>query len=432
MPTRSTCSLQFHLSRVENYTSISRTKCNRGHCEWTFQRWNPSWYITVTSYSTGYEAIYYEINVVLEVTLLPRGISIVLGITMNSNSSTFDVYHAIPLYQPNGDNKTASLYQLQKPFLAVSTDNSRFAELDSSTLQQCSENNRIKLCRKRFPITTDETLLCLSSLLYKYDIPGLRNCPVHSVLLPDAPQAFHLADSLYHIISRDPILQVNNDSRSHGISVTKVKCRACLMRPSCTSTLSFNQGEIVLSSDMDFCETNPEPFVATVALTSTLEQVFKHVPQISNVFNVYSLGEARQSIIDSVQMELAELPDVHWMSPTAIHELTRPIAEYYSSIPPATSHALRSYLPYCTVVLFTGFSITLSLLTFTISFTLFRRHWKRLFLHTQRFFASSQGRFIHILDGNEDLASIEDNLFFSIWPNMNFWPFKAWWRKPYN
>ena len=54
----------------------------------------------------GYEAIYYEINVVLEVTLLPRGISVVLGIPMNSKSSTFDVYHAIPLYQPNGDNKT--------------------------------------------------------------------------------------------------------------------------------------------------------------------------------------------------------------------------------------------------------------------------------------------------------------------------------------
>ena len=52
----------------------------------------------------GYEALYYEINVVLEVTLIPRGISVVLGIPMNSKSSTFNVHHAIPLYQPNGDN----------------------------------------------------------------------------------------------------------------------------------------------------------------------------------------------------------------------------------------------------------------------------------------------------------------------------------------
>ena len=66
----------------------------------------------------GYEASFYEINVVLEVTLLPRGISVVLGIPMSSKSSTFDVYDALPLYQPNGDNKAASLYQLQKPFFS--------------------------------------------------------------------------------------------------------------------------------------------------------------------------------------------------------------------------------------------------------------------------------------------------------------------------
>ena len=138
----------------------------------------------------GFEAVYYEIQLVLEVTLIPRGISVVLGVPMNSNSSTFNVYHATPLYQPNGDNKTASLFQLPKPFLAVATDDSRYAELDSSTLQQCSGNNRIRLCRKCFSTTTDDTLLCLSSLTFDYAIPALCNCPANSVLLPDAPQAF--------------------------------------------------------------------------------------------------------------------------------------------------------------------------------------------------------------------------------------------------
>ena len=137
--------------------------------------------------------------------------------------------------------------------------------------------------------------------------------------------------------------------------------------------------------------------------------MFQHVLQTNKVFSVHSLGEARQSIIGSVQMELAELPDVHRMSPAAIDELIKPIADYYSSESPITPHALCSYLPYRTAVLFSGFSITLSLLTFTISFTLFCRHWKRLFLHSQRFFASSQGHFIHILDGNEDPASKEAN-----------------------
>ena len=112
----------------------------------------------------GFEAIYYEIKHVLKVTLIPRGISVILGIPKNSKSSTFDIYHATPLYQPKNDEKRASLYTFTDPFLAISTDNTRFAELGAHTLQQCSGNNRIKLCRKGFSTTTDETLLCLGSL----------------------------------------------------------------------------------------------------------------------------------------------------------------------------------------------------------------------------------------------------------------------------
>ena len=250
----------------------------------------------------------------------------------------FDVYHAIPEYryiQYRHKTGTVTLYQNRTGTTKLRrctsfrnpSENTRFAEIDSSTLQQCSGNNRIKLCRKGFSTARDETLLCLSSLLYNYDIPSMRNCPVHSVLLPHAPQAFYLADGMYQIILRDPILQGKNNSRNHGISVTKARCQAYLMRPTCTSTLSFKQGDLVLSPDMDFCEIKHELIVATVALTPCLEQVFKHVHQTSNVFNVYSFGEARQSIIGSVQMKLAEQPDVHKMSPTAIDELTRPIAD---------------------------------------------------------------------------------------------------------
>ena len=171
------------------------------------------------------------------------------------------------LHQPNDYGDTASIYQLTNPFLAISEDNTQFAELSASTLQQCSGNNRIKLCRKGFSTTTDETLLCLPSLFYNYDIPSLRNCKVESVLLPDAPQAFYLADGLYHVISRNPNIQMKNDSRLAGFSISTLSCQACLIRPSCTSTLSFNQGDLVLSPDMDFCESKPEPLVASIELT---------------------------------------------------------------------------------------------------------------------------------------------------------------------
>ena len=51
----------------------------------------------------AFEANYCEVQIVLDVTVLQEGLSIVLVIPMNSKSSTFDVYRAIPLHQPNED-----------------------------------------------------------------------------------------------------------------------------------------------------------------------------------------------------------------------------------------------------------------------------------------------------------------------------------------
>ena len=311
----------------------------------------------------GHKAIYYEIQLVLEVTLLSSGLSVVLGIPMNSKSSTFDIYLATPLYQPNADGDTASLYQFPNPFLAISTDNTQFAELGASTLQQCSGNNRIKLCRKGFSTTTDEILLCFASVFYNYDVPSVRNFKVESILLPDAPKAFYLADGMYHVVFRHPALRMKNDSRSAGFTIRTLTCQACIIRPSCSSTLSFNQGDLVLTPDMDFCESHPLPLIASIQLTPSLDQVFKHVPSASSQFHVYSVAEARQSVLNSVRMELAEIPDVERMSPEALDQLTKRIADYYSSISPATSAALSAYLPTRTAVCFSLLSIIVSLLS---------------------------------------------------------------------
>ena len=58
---------------------------------------------------TGYEATYYEIQIVFEVSILASGISVVQGISINSNSAPINV-RAFLLYHPNEDGSTASLY----------------------------------------------------------------------------------------------------------------------------------------------------------------------------------------------------------------------------------------------------------------------------------------------------------------------------------
>ena len=145
-------------------------------------------------------------------------------------------------------------------------------------------------------------------------------------------------------------------------------------------------------------------------LTPSLDQVFKHVPPASSQFRVYSVAEARQSVLNSVPMELAEIPDVNRMSPEALDQLTKPLAYYCSSISPATSAALSAYLPFRTAVCFSLLSIIVSLLTFCVSFTLFRRQWRCLFSHPQQIFRGTSGRFFHIVD-NSSPTTADDSSF---------------------
>ena len=222
------------------------------------------------------------------------------------------------------------------------------------------------------------------------------------------PHRLYLAEGLYHVISREPLLHLKNDSDLHGVSVSTISCQACILRPSCHSTLTLNQGHLVLEPVMDYCWTSPEPFSATIHLVPSPAKVFQHVPRSNHVFHAYSLGKVRHSILSGVRMEVAELPDVQGMSVESIDPLAEPIARYYLSISLATSQAPGSYFPFRTAVLSSTVSNTLSLLTFTIKLTLFRRQCKRLFLHSHKFFKSSKGRFVHVMD-DENLPAASDD-----------------------
>ena len=345
---------------------------------------------------SGFEAIYYELQIVLEVTMLPKGISFGLGIPMNSKSATYNVFQAERLYQTNDDGKTASVYQIPKPYVAIATDNTNIAELAASTLQQCTGSNRIKLCRKGFPTTTDETLLCLTSLYFNQDIPALRNCPVTFVLLPEAPQAIYLANGVYQLISRHPTIDIENDSRLNGLSLSTIDCQACVFRPSCESTLYINQGDLVLSPDMDACKTTPEPYIATIKLAPSLNQVFQNVPFNRLKFPSYSIGAARKSILESVQLELTEIPDVRRMDPGTLQKLIEPIVAHYASLNPATEAALDNFVPAKTSFLIAGGSIIPSVFLFLLNFPLFHRQARAPCYAPRRFFKNKSGQFIHV------------------------------------
>ena len=88
---------------------------------------------------------------------------------------------------------------------------------------------------------------------------------------------------------------------------------------------------------------------------------------------MYSHSEVRKSVLTSVRMELAELTEVHTMNFDKLNEVAEPISRYYASIPPATKKALEGYMQTKSALCLAVLSVSLT--SFTVSFSLFRRQW---------------------------------------------------------
>ena len=129
-----------------------------------------------------------------------------------------------------------------------------------------------------------------------------------------------------------------------------IPCQACILCPSCHRTLTLIKEIQFLNSIRITARRTRSLSFTTIKLIPSLKQVFKHIPQTNYVFDASSLGEARQSVLSSVRMVLAEFPDTKRMSLGSIEQLACPIAQYYSFISPAISQAIESYLPFRTAV----------------------------------------------------------------------------------
>ena len=131
-------------------------------------------------------------------------------------------------------------------------------------------------------------------MFYIFSVPTLQISHAESVLLPDAPQIFYLADGLYHVTSGKSYLPVTNDTDSDGTRISTIDCQPCVIRPGCSSKLTLNHGDLVLNPDMDYCETHPEPFVARVQLSPSLQKFSGSLPPPNAEFHLYSHSEVRK------------------------------------------------------------------------------------------------------------------------------------------
>ena len=146
----------------------------------------------------------------------------------------------------------------------------------------------------------------------------------------------------------------------------------------------------------------PDPSLSLhVKLTPSLAAILITLSPSSANLNVHSFGEARREIVFSVQVELAALPHVKTMTNEVLRTVAQSISHYYNfSFHQPCFSRLHAYAD----SFLTGMCIhDYSLLSFSISFTLFQRQWQRFFKYPQRFSRGTHGRFLHIFPNvNED------------------------------
>ena len=99
------------------------------------------------------------------------------------------------------------------------------------------------------------------------------------------------------------------------------------------------------------------------------------------------------------------MPHVKTMTNEDLRTVAEPISHYYTTISPSTSRALADYMPMRTAFSLACVSMSISLWSFSISFTLFRRQWQRFFKHPQRLSRGTHGRFLHIVPKLNDDAN---------------------------
>ena len=211
------------------------------------------------------------------------------------------------------------------------------------------------------------------------------------------PGSFLLLDDLYHVKFRTALLHVKNDTDGSPVFLSTLQCQACLFRPSCSSTVKFNDGDLVLTSDLDFCETRPEPFVAYVNLAPSLAAVFDTSTHTSADWTVYSFGESGRRFASIVQLELAALPYVKTVTSEDLRTVAKQTSLRYTTIFISSSSALAGYLPMPTAFSVACVPMTISLLFLSINLTSFRRQSQRFFKHPQRIFSNWHDRFLHIV-----------------------------------
>ena len=306
---------------------------------------------------------YYETKILTNVIVDPAGLLFKLAIPFASGSTALNLYRATAIPMPNGGSDGyAPQYDLESDYIAIAETNNRIALLSQPEIDNCVGSSSFSVCINSFSLeTADDT--CLGSLLIGNQFSALQNCNILTVKLPLKEKAKNLGNGRWLITSASKNFDMflTNLTKLDHLNKNKMPgCQVCLIELKCGTKISTSFLEI--RADIFSCHNDTDVKIG-IELADPLKHLFNKLPDLSELPHISTMTEARQQIIEQVQLQMASIPEYHRKSIHKLDEISMPILLDMKTIKPSLRNEFSSSRTW-------KMSIGIGMVSFLISLTL--------------------------------------------------------------
>ena len=258
-----------------------------------------------------------------------------LAIPFASGSTALNLYGAITIPMPTNDtNGYASQYETEAEYVAIAESTRRIALLSQPEIDACIGSSSFSVCTNGFSLETAEDT-CLGALLIGNQFAALQNCNINTVKLPVKEKAKNLGNGKWLITSASDQFDMFMSEMRNNDPLKRKRlpgCKTCVTELECGTKIETRFMEI--RADIFSCR-NDTAIRIDVNLTDPLQHLFSKIPSLNEMPHISTITQAREQMIEKVQLKLATVPDYHRKSFQKLDKLTEPIILDMTTIRPS-------------------------------------------------------------------------------------------------
>ena len=198
--------------------------------------------------------------------------------------------------------------------------------MKSEEYLSCLGTQLLILCTKPVALVSAQDQLCLTSLLYNYEVAALKTCTREETELPNLPTAIYLGNSMYLLNAADDqqFLYYITYSGGRKFSNRVPACKNCLVHPPCDGKLVHPKNRLVMLPDPAYCFQH-SGLITTITTPELLDTAF-NIPSIPAVTPT---EESRNLMLHKIRSALKDGPTLD-VTPKLVSEMVDKIHQQFS------------------------------------------------------------------------------------------------------